>query len=346
MNALLYGDPSPSLRWRAAIELGGAGENDDDVAAWRAEADGSAEIASLLSSIDAARDHPRAMSFLLCRLAYLGYRGDALAAGAEAILAQQLPDGSWPLGRGDDEARPRARRRPGAAPAELPPGESYRMVTNVVALPLRGVAAAGFATDPRAERAYDWLISQALFDGSWTGSHKADHGLDGRSSGEDPDYRKLNPGEGCRSATTAVAACFALHPQRNRSLAARIAVDHLLNQNIFHAASLGWEVSRLVGLERAGGLATFYVPIDPAFLLDLASRCGLSPDHRRVRDLVAYLESRRGPYGLWEHPVHPQLSRWLTFDIENSLGRLAGGDWTGRDEPATRTPSERPRRRY
>ena len=40
MNALLLGDPSPSLRWRAAIELGGATDDDDDVKAWRAEADG------------------------------------------------------------------------------------------------------------------------------------------------------------------------------------------------------------------------------------------------------------------------------------------------------------------
>lgn len=31
------------------------------------------------------------------------------------------------------------------------------------------------------------------------------------------------------------------------------------------------------GRERACGLFTFYVAIDPAFLLDLASRCGFSP---------------------------------------------------------------------
>ena len=105
-------------------------------------------------------------------------------------------------------------------------------------------------------------------------------------------------------------------------------------------------MSRLVGLERATGRFTFYVTFDLAFLLDLASRCGVSPDDRRVRDLVAYLETLRGPYGLWQHPAHPQLSRWLTFDLECSLRRLADGDWIGNEEPASFTPYKTPRRRY
>ena len=105
-------------------------------------------------------------------------------------------------------------------------------------------------------------------------------------------------------------------------------------------------MSRLVGLERAGGRFTFYVTFDLVFLLDLASRCGVSPHDRRVRDLVTYLETLRGPYGLWQHPAHPQLSRWLTFDLECSLGRLADGDWIGNEEPAAFTPYKKPRRRH
>jgi hypothetical protein len=94
------------------------------------------------------------------------------------------------------------------------------------------------------------------------------------------------------------------------------------------------------------GLITFYVTFDLAFLLDLASRCGVSPNDRRVRDLVSWLEARRGPYGLWEHHAHPQLSRWLTFDLECSLRRLAAGDWIGNEEPASFVPYQRGRRRY
>jgi hypothetical protein len=327
VNSLLLGDPSPSLRWRAAVELDDAGEDDDEVTAWRAEIDRSDGIRALVARLAAARERPQAAGYLLCQLAYLGYRGPALGDAVEGIFDHQQPDGSWPVRSADDTpttARKSSRRR-GQAPPALPAAESYRMVTMKTVLPLRGIAAAGFATDARAERAYDWLVDQRLDDGSWTGSHKADLGLDGRSSGEDPPYRKLSPGEGDRSATTGAVACFALHPERNRSEAARIGVDHLLAQNTHHAASIGWEVSRLVGLERASGVFTFYVTIDPAFLLDLASRCGFSPDHRRVRELVDFVERSRGAYGLWQHPAHPQLSRWLTFDLECSLRRLATG---------------------
>jgi hypothetical protein len=61
---------------------------------------------------------------------------------------------------------------------------------------------------------------------------------------------------------------------------------------------------------------------------------------------VDLIPTRRGPYGLWQHPAHPQLSRWLTFDLECSLRRLAEGDWIGNEGPAPSTPSNNPRRRY
>ena len=97
MTALLYGDPDPSLRWRAALELDAAAEDDDDVCAWRREIDASATLAALVHRLDAARDQPRTAGYLLARLAHLGYRGPALRTGAEALLALQLPDGSWPV---------------------------------------------------------------------------------------------------------------------------------------------------------------------------------------------------------------------------------------------------------
>lgn len=345
MNSLLLGDPSPSLRWRAAVELDGASQDDDDVKAWRAEIDSSETVRSLLAQLAAVGDNFRAAGYLLCQLAYLSYRGPEVDAAVEAIFALQQPDGSWPLGR-DDSDQPAARRRRGTPPPLLPRGETYRVVPVTTIHPLRGVAAAGFATDPRAERAYEWLLTQRLDDGSWTGSHKADLGLDGRSSGEDPDYRRLTRGDGCRATTTGAVACLALHPERRRSNAARIGVDYLLARETREPATLGFEVSRLVALERAAGLITFYVTFDQVFLLDLASRCGVSPEDRRVRDLVAWLETLRGPYGLLEHPVHPQLSRWLTFDLECSVRRLGEGDWIGNEEPATFRPYKRGRRRY
>jgi hypothetical protein len=337
MKALLFGDPSPSLRWRAAVELDGGTEDDDEVKAWRAAIDDSPEVRTLLARLDAAPS-PNAAGYLLCQLGYLAYRGPELADAVEGIFASQQPDGSWPVWLGDDEMPPAT---PPRAPSEGP-----RFITMQTVVPLRGIAAVGFATDPRAERAYEWLLSERHLDGSWPAGPKADLGGPGRPSPAERDYRRLTRGDGCRSATTGAVASLALHPERRRSDAARIGIDHLLARETRDEATFGWEVSRLVGLERAMGRITFYATFDLAFLLDLASRCGVSPEDRRVRDLVAYIETLRGRYGLWEHRAHPQLSRWLTLDLECSLRRLTDGDWIGNEEPASFTPYKRGRRRY
>jgi hypothetical protein len=323
VGTLLLGDPSPSLRWRAARELEGAKDEDAEVAAWRAEIDRSPEIDALVSRLAAAG--PYDAGHLLCQLAYLGYRGPAMEAVVEKIFAAQQPDGSWSV--------------PG-------PIEGPRFITMHTVVPLRGIAAAGFATDPRAERAYEWLLGVRLSDGSWPAGPKADLGQAGRPAPPEKEYRRLARGLGCRSATTGAVACLAMHPERRRSDAARIGVDHLLARETRDASTIGWEVSRLVGLERAMGQITFYATFDLAFLLDLASRCGVSPQDRRIHDLVDYLESLRGPYGLWQHAVHPQLAGWLTLDLETSLRRLDDGDWIGNEEPAGFTPYQRGARRY
>ncbi len=299
MTTLLLGDPSPSLRWRAAVELEGATDADDEVVAWRAEIEHSKDIEALVARLEAAEGRPLAAGYLLCQLAYLGHHGPATAAAVDAIFASQQPDGSWSVALDD---------------------EGPRFVTMRTVVPLRGIAAAGFATDPRAERAYEWLLGARLPDGSWPSGPKAD-----LEAQPEKDYRRLTRGLGCRSSTTGAVASLALHPERSRSEAARIGVDHLLARETREVSTLGWEVSRLVGLERAMGQVTFYVTHDLAFLLELASRCGVSPEDRRVRDLVAYLENLRGPYGLWQHPTHPQLSGWLSFDLESSLRRLRRG---------------------
>jgi hypothetical protein len=324
VGTLLLGDPSPSLRWRAARELDGATDEDDEVTAWRTEIDEDAEIGALVEQLAAAETQPQLAGYLLCRLAYLGYRGPAMAAAVEAIFSLQQPDGSWstpPTGSG--------------------PIEGPRFITMQTVVPLRGIAAAGFATDLRAERAYEWLLGVRLQDGSWPAGPKADLGQAGRPAPPEKEYRRLPRGLGCRSATTGAVACLAMHPERRRSEVARIGVDHLLARETRDASTLGWEVSRLVGLERAMGQVTFYVTFDLAFLLDLASRCGVSPQDRRVHDLVDYLEILRGPYGLWQHPTHPQLAGWLTLDLETSLRRLEDGDWIGNEEPATLRRNDR-----
>jgi len=329
VGTLLLGDPSPSLRWRAARELEGADDKDAEVKAWRAEIDRSAEIDALVARLAAADAQPCTAGYLLCRLAYLGYRGPATATAVDKIFGTQQSDGSWsvpPVGPG--------------------PIEGPRFITMHTVVPLRGIAAAGFATDPRSERAYEWLLGARLQDGSWPSGPKADLGQGGRPAAPEKDYRRLPRGLGCRSATTGAVACLAMHPERRRSDVARIGVDHLLARETRDASTLGWEVSRLVGLEPAMGQVTFYATHDLAFLLDLASRCGVSPQDRRVHNLVDYLETLRGPYGLWQHPGHPQLAGWLSLDLESSLRRLEDGDWIGDEDPAAFTPYRHGRRRH
>ncbi len=329
IGTLLLGDPSPSLRWRAARELEGANDEDDEVTAWRTEIDRSEEIDALVARLAAAEARPYVAGHLLCQLAYLGYRGPAMAAAVEKIFGVQQPDGSWSI--------------PPVGPGPI---EGPRFITMQTVVPLRGIAAAGFATDPRAERAYEWLLAIRLQDGSWPAGPKADLGQAGSPMPPEKEYRRLTRGLGCRSATTGAVACLAMHPERRRSDVARIGVDHLLARETRDSSTLGWEVSRLVGLERAMGQVTFYATFDLAFLLDLASRCGVSPQDRRVHDLVNHLDTLRGPYGLWQHSTHPQLAGWLSLDLESSLRRLEDGDWIGNEEPAALTTNRRGPRRY
>ncbi|MGW7680168.1 hypothetical protein ACWGID_05475 [Kribbella sp. NPDC054772] len=316
IGALLLGDPSPSLRWRVARELEGADENDAEVVAWRAEIDRSTEIEALVGQL-AVADQPSAAGYLLCRLANLGYRGPASATAVENLFSLQQPNGSWsppPLDPGL-----RAGSRSGSDPG---PSDSPRFITMQTVVPLRGIAAAGFATDPRAERAYEWLLEVRLADGSWPSGPKADLGLAGRPAPPEKAYRRLPQGLGCRSATTGAAACLALHRDRRHSEAARTGVAHLLAREARDTSTVGWEISRLLGLEPAMGQVTFYATADPAFVLHLASRCGFTAQDSQVGALATHLESLRGPYGLWQHPAHPQLSAWLSLNLESTLRRL------------------------
>jgi hypothetical protein len=346
MNPLLLADASPSLRARALVELDRVPGDDPEVARLRAEIPTTREVTDVLAAID--RSTPRQLAYLLCRLSYLGYDGPEVSTIAEALFEMQQNDGSWPLLDEDDErvsrddVKPRQRRR--TKPTVRPRGEMWRMIPQQTSIPLRGLAAAGYATDPRAERGYEWLLGQRLDDGAWPGDIKADHD---RSMGT-PGYRKLPRSPGCRSATTGALAALVLHPERRTSGAAHDALDHLLSRETRDQWSLGFEVARLVGFERARGTLTFYATFDLAFLLDLASRSGVSADEPRLAELVEFLTGLRGPFGLWEHPSHPQLSRWLTFDLESSLQRLRGGDWvgTGSTDRASLRAYPKRRRRY
>lgn len=304
---LLLADRSPTLRRRVLVELLEVPADDPEVVDLTARQRRMPEIAGLVAP--AADEGVRELAWRLCRLAHAGFGRDepAVAEIAERVFERQAPDGSWPLA---------AVRKPGS-------DSGYEMIPLQVSLPLRGLAAAGYATDPRAERAYEWLLAQRLVDGAWL------LGIAAGQPGYIAGYRRLPGSTGCRANTEAAIAALVLHPERRTSDATRRALDLLLQRETRDEWALGSEVARLVGAEPAVGFITFYARFDLAFVLELASRAGASVSDERVADLVGFLLALRAPGGLWEHPTHPELSRWLTFELLSSLRRLTGGEWAG-----------------
>jgi hypothetical protein len=268
----------------------------------------------------------------LTGLGYFGLGTDhsAVKRGAEFIFAQQQKDGSWPL----------------VAEGALLDGYAlsdikYHMVPLQTALPLLGLAWAGYATDPRAEKAYDWLLTEQLPEGGWpSGRHYRKYVF---AAG----YRRLAHSTfGCRTNTTAAVSALALHPDRRTSQAARRGLDLLLAHEQRQAHALGFEVARIIGAEPPRGGFTYFKQYDVAQILDLSWRIGASSEDGRVADNVRFVKELQGPYGLWEYQRRPEVSHWVTFDLLRSLSRLdEETDWVS-TEP--RTPFQpypkRPRR--
>jgi hypothetical protein len=337
--ALLLTDRSPSLRLRVLRELLGQSDGDPEVVELRA-----AQVLDPLATELVARQQADggwrqeggarrgsavlATAWALTRLGYLGWGPEqsAVRRGADYLFARQRPDGAWPL--------PQERERDEDA--------GYSMVPVQTALPLRGLAASGYATDPRCERAYDWLLAQRLDDGAWPTGTAA--GVHGGVAG----YRRLAHSRwGCRSNTTGALLCLALHPERCASPAARRALDLVLGRETREAHVFGCEVARLIGAEPARGFFTFYARYDLALVLDLCARVGATRADPRVDDLLAFAQGLRGPYGLWSYAAHPQVARWLTFDVLRSLAHLdADGDWLNLEPRTPFAPYGRRQRRY
>ena len=327
---LLLADPSPCLRWRVLTDLLHRPPDDPEVRELDAlrpsdplvvdlmklqQADGSWKNVDL-SGI-ATVSPLQATAQALLRLGYLGFDSGfpAVSQGAEYLFTHQNADGSWPLPGGwkDSEAR-----------------EGYSMIPLQTSLPLRGLAACGLSTDPRSERAYEWLMAQRLPDGAWPTGWAS--GVHGYVAG----YRRLAHSRwGCRSNTTGALSCLALHPQRRTSPEAHRALDLLLGRETREESGLGFEVARLLGAERTQGFFTYFARFDLAQMIDLCWRIGASQEDRRVEGMVEFVRSLQGKYGLWEYSSRPQVNRWLTYDLLRSLSGLDGrSEWLS-FEPST-----------
>jgi hypothetical protein len=142
---------------------------------------------------------------------------------------------------------------------------------------------------------------------------------------------------GCRTNTTLALSCLAMHPSRSKSKETQETLDHLLARETRDKHNLGFNVARIVGKEKHRGWLTYHAKFDPGLILDLCWRIGANRNDERVDDLVNWIQEAQGHYGLWEYTPHPEVSRWVTFDILRSLSRL---------DDSTEWYSRRPRSRY
>jgi hypothetical protein len=312
---LLLSAPSPSLRWLVLRDLLKRPDDDPELLELAALRVTDPLIKDLLQAQTGAGYWPgfglsgrkgalQGTSQALIRLGTLGFGPEfpAVQRGADFLFSQQNSDGSWPLSSSLERDRKYS---------------NYDMIPLQTAMPLRGLAVAGYASDPRAEQAFEWLLAQRLVDGCWPTCTSS--GTYGRVAG----YRRLPHSRwGCRSNTTGALLCLAFHRQRRTSPEAQRALDHLLARESRDRHALGFEVARIVGMEKARGLFTYFARFDMALLLELCWRIGASMRDGRVASLLTYIQSQQGPYGLWEYLPRPQVTHWLTFMLLRSLSRV------------------------
>jgi len=329
---LLLTDPSPNLRILVLRELLNRPEEDKEVQELLMVREKDPIVESLIktqlpdgswSSVDltgkvSTTGNLQATSQALVRLGYLGFDKDhkIVRKAADYIFSKQKSDDSWPI-----------------LLRKLGPNEEiqgYDMIPLQVATPLEGLAACGYSTDKRAEGAYDWLMEQRLDDGAWSTGIAS--GVYGGVAG----YRRIAHSRwGCRSSTLAVLNCLSYHPKRRKSSAARRALDLILGCEMKQKNLLGFVISRLIGLEESRGWRTYYPKMDTAYILNLCWKIGASLDDERISELFNFVKNEQGEYGMWECSLHPQASRWLTFDLLRSFSNLKEStDWIS-TEPRT-----------
>ncbi len=317
---LLLADPSPSLRVLVLRDLLLRPETDEEVKELQTLQSYDPLVKKFLALQDSDgsfRGEEGGSSILgrirltgqtLMALGYLGLGPDhpAVNRGAEFIFSHQQADGSFPLI---------------AQGAVLDGGRAgdvkYHAMPIQTALPLLGLALAGYATDKRAEAAYEWLLKEELAEGGWPSGRHQDKYIFAAG------YRRLAHSKfGCRTNTTAAVSALAHHPSRRTSESARRGLDKLLAHEHRQAHTLGFEVARIIGTERSRGGFTYFKRYDVAQILDLSWRIGASLEDARIAEDVKFVKDLQGPYGLWEYQRYPEATRWITFDILRSLSRL------------------------
>ncbi len=249
--------------------------------------------------------------------------------GARRILQKQLADGSWP--------RPGGGRHPAVNyrlietwrhfrflveqyefSREHPEGEraaEFLLSCQSEEGDIRGILAnqyatyytgaimslliqAGYATDPRIERGFRWLLAMRQDDGGWSIpliTHKLDRAAQFRLTSEyaeplEPDRTKPFS----HNWTGMVLRAFAVHPQYRHSEAARTAARLL--------ASRFFQADRYTSMKAAGYWLRFDYPYwwnSLVAALDSVTLIGLNRDDGQVARAAAWLIEHQEADGLW-----------------------------------------------
>jgi hypothetical protein len=327
---LLLTDPSPCLRYLVLTELLDLKDDEEEVQEL-AKMRSSDQLVKNLSELQKSNGSWNSLgnnqttygniiqltSMALQRLGYFGFdsSNSLVQSAAEFIFSKQQEDGSWPM----------------SGKKQITDEEiGYQMMPIQTAIPLLGLVMCGYSTDNRCEKAFEWLLEQRLDDGAWP------VGISAGNYGGIAGYRRLAHSRwGCRSSTTSVLSCFVYHPKRHQSKEAKRALDLILGTASKIRIDLGFMIARIIGLESSLGQITFMAKFDIAHILNLCWRVGVSIEDQRVYELIEFIKSEQGEYGLWEHLKHPQATRWLTFDLLRSLLHINNNvEWIS-EEPRT-----------
>jgi hypothetical protein len=340
---LLLADRSPSLRYLVLTELLGRPNDDAEVNELRNLREEDPLITTLLSlqkekgnwkKLDQAGytigGSVRATTAALMRLGYLGLDKEhpAVQRGAKYLFSKQRKDGSWPLPeRVSDYEYTRG---------------PYTMTPVQTSVPLLGLVMCGYDDDSQIERAFDWLIEKRNDDGTWPAGKVEDVYV--RIAG----YRRLPHSEwGCRTNTTQALLCFSYHAKLRKSSEARQALDHLLGRETRDRNNLGFNTARYIGVEPHRGALTYHAKFDPALILTICSKVGANRNDARVNDLISWILNQQGEYGLWEYIPHPEVSRWISFDILRSLKNIDDStEWVSTKKRKRFTPYPKKKKRF
>ncbi|MEJ2740207.1 MAG: terpene cyclase/mutase family protein [Dehalococcoidia bacterium] len=253
--SLLLTDPSPNLRLLVLKELLSFPEDDEEVLELGElrEQDPMVRNLLLLQNEDGSfntRDGTsdgwygiKTTAQALVRLGCLGFNTEypPIVKAAEYLFSYQLKDGSWPVPKTKDN--------------ELKDG--YTIIPLQTGIPVRGLAAAGYATDPRTEKAYDWLLEQRLPDGGWPSGIKVDQYV------FPAGYRRLPHSKyGCRTNTSFAVSALTFHPEHRKAEETRRGIDLLLARDALQASNIGHEVAKITGIEKDRGYFTYFARYD------------------------------------------------------------------------------------